>query len=292
MSQYQSGIFDKRYTDQVFLEYRLGHGAEPEAVRAALARLRELDNKHCLVTLAFGPALWKLVGGNFDFPPFSLEGQVPSTQGDLLVWIQAENRSHAFDAAMEVSRVLGEPFHIQLEIQAFVYHDMRDLTGFVDGIGNPSGQDAENAAVVPAGHPGAGGSFVLTQKWVHDLDRFLALPVAEQERVFGRTKDDAVEFDDDEMPANAHVGRTDVERHGVPQKIWRRSVPYGTTTEHGSYFVAFSCELDRFDYLLRRMYGMVDDGVRDRLTEFSSPVMSSWWYAPTREFLQELATGR
>ena len=123
---------------------------------------------------------------------------------------------------------------------------------------------------------------------MHDLEAFSALSVTDQEQVFGRTKEDAVEFSDDEMPADAHVGRTDVERDGVPQKIWRRSVPYGGVMEHGSYFVAFSCELDRFDYLLRRMYGMIEDGVRDRLTHFSTPVMSSWWYAPTRAFLQAI----
>jgi porphyrinogen peroxidase len=114
------------------------------------------------------------------------------------------------------------------------------------------------------------------------------LPEAEQENVFGRTKADAVEFDDERMPANAHVGRTDVDRHGVPQKIWRRSVPYGNTTEYGLYFIAFSCELDRFDYLLRRMYGLTDDGVRDRLLDFTQPVTGSWWYAPTRAWLAAL----
>lgn len=289
MSSFQPGIFDKRFGEQVFLEYALARGTSDTAVRDALRAVLALNHDdNTVITVAFGPHLWSMLDGHFDFPPFSLEGQVPATQGDLLVWVQSPDRSHAFDGALAVHRALGDRFSTQLEINAFVYHDMRDLTGFVDGIGNPQGEKAKLAALVGQGHPGVGGSFVLTQKWVHDLAAFEALPVAEQERVIGRTKEDAVEFSDDEMPVDAHVGRTDVDRDGVPQKIWRRSVPYGTTTEHGSYFVAFSCELDRFDYLLRRMYGMVDDGVRDRLTTFSTPVMSSWWYAPTRDFLQAL----
>ena len=110
----------------------------------------------------------------------------------------------------------------------------------------------------------------------------------EQEKVIGRTKADAVEFDAAQMPEDAHVGRTDVSHNGVPQKIWRRSVPYGNTAEHGLYFLAFSCELDRFDYLLRRMYGMADDTVQDRLLDYSQPVMSSWWFAPTSAWLASL----
>lgn len=288
MNNYQPGIFDKTYSEHIFLEYALAHGASIDAVRKALTKLSE-QHSESLITLALGPKLWSDLGGNFYFPPFSLEGQVPATQGDLLVWIQAANRSVAFDESRRVSHLLRDRFSTQLEVQAFVYHDMRDITGFVDGIGNPEGEAALQAALIPGSHPGGGGSFVLTQKWVHDLDSFEALSVSEQENVFGRTKQDAVEFDDERMPAIAHVGRTDASRDGVPQKIWRRSVPYGNSTEHGSYFVAFSCELDRFDYLLRRMFAMTDDHVKDRLTDYSQPVMSSWWYAPTHDFLAALS---
>ena len=74
----------------------------------------------------------------------------------------------------------------------------------------------------------------------------------------------------------------------VCQKIWRRSVPYGDSSEHGLYFLAFSCELDRYDYLLRRMYGIADDTIKDRMLEFTHPVMSSWWYAPDQEWLDKI----
>ena len=40
----------------------------------------------------------------------------------------------------------------------------------------------------------AGGSYVVVQKYVHDLDAWDALPVEEQERAIGRTKLDDIEF--------------------------------------------------------------------------------------------------
>ena len=285
MTDFQPGIFDKRYRLHLFLEWTLRDESQAQAVREQLDALEQLAGDQVDLTLAFGPGLWQRLDGGFPFPAFSLEGHLPETQGDLLVWLQGDDRGELFDRAMAVRQHLSAAMTLQLELDAFVYHDSRDLTGFVDGIGNPKGDKALAAALVPEGLPGAGGSFVLTQKWVHDLAAFKALPVAEQERVIGRTRDDAVEFSEDEMPVDAHVGRTDVAHDGVPQKIWRRSVPYGNSTEHGLYFVAFSCELSRFDYLLRRMYGLADDTVTDRLLSFSQPVTGSYWYAPTRGWL-------
>jgi len=286
---YQPGIFDKSRAQHEFLEYSLRQGDNRPAVLAALRTLVTASLPGDVIpVLAFGHRLWSQLDARFDVPAFSLEGRVPATQGDLLVWLQGSSRSDLFDASMQVDHLLRDYFSLQLEVQSFVYHDMRDLSGFVDGIGNPAGQAARDAALVGAGHPGEGGSFVLTQKWVHDLDAFNHHSVEEQEKIFGRTKADAVEFDEAHMPADAHVGRTDISRDGVPQKIWRRSVPYGSVSEHGLYFVAFSCELDRLDYLLRNMYGMNEDGIRDRMLEFTQPLTSSWWYAPTQDYLSTL----
>ena len=289
MSEHQVGIFDRSYTQHLFLEFALGGGHQPERIRRALRQALALAGERTPVLVAFGPRLWSRLSKDFDFPAFHLQGHVPSTQGDLFVWVQADNRSDLFDTGLAVHRQLRDELALQLEVEAFVYHDLRDLSAFVDGIGNPEGEAARQAAIIPEPHPAAGGSWVLSQKWVHGgLEDFHKMPVAEQENVFGRTKADAVEFDDERMPDNAHVGRTDVDRDGVPQKIWRRSVPYGSTTEHGLYFLAFSCELDRFEYLLRRMYGLTEDGVRDRMLDFTHPVTSSWWYAPTRQWLAAL----
>ncbi len=291
MSHFQQGIFDRSHQHHVFLEFTRNESAVGSDARAALARLADLALGTTVRVTALGPTLWRELDDAFSFPPFSLDDKAPSTQGDLFVWLQDSDRGNLFDASRAVAGSLGAAFSLQLEVNGFVYHDMRDLTGFVDGIGNPQGEKAHQAALVPPSQPGAGGSFVLSQKWVHQLDAFNALAETEQERVIGRTKKDAVEFSADDMPADAHVGRTDVDHDGVPQKIWRRSVPYGSTSEHGLYFLAFSCDLSRFDYLMRRMYGMTGDGITDRLLDYTRPVSGSWWYAPTQEWLSALREG-
>jgi len=285
VTDFQPAIFDRNSRQHLFLELILRPGIDAALLRQALAEVAGAHHGSVKRVFAFGPALCERLGVDVSFPDFSLDGVVPATQADLFIWLQGEHRSDLFDVAMQCREKLDIFFSLQLEQDGFVYHDMRDLTGFVDGIGNPEGDKALTAALVPEGQPGAGGSFVFAQLWRHDLAAFNQLSVAEQENVIGRTKADAIEFDEARMPDDAHVGRTDTEHDGVPQKIWRRSVPWGNSSQHGLYFLAFSCEVERFDFLLRRMYGLTEDGIRDQLTRFSAPQTGSYWYAPTRQAL-------
>ena len=140
---------------------------------------------------------------------------------------------------------------------AFVHRDSRDLTGFIDGTANPTTLEAPAAALVPDDGPGAAGSHVLVMRWVHDLRAFDAQPIADQERVFGRTKWDSVEMEPDAKPATAHIARVEIEdAAGDELPIYRRSVPYGTVEEAGLYFVAFSADRARLDRMLGRMFGL------------------------------------
>lgn len=285
---YQPAIFDRNSRQHLFVELILRPGADAVLLRQALAEVARVSRPGVKLVLAFGPALCGRLDIDVSFADFSLDGVVPATQADLFFWLQGDHRSDLFDTAMHCREKLDDFFSVQLEQDGFVYHDMRDLTGFVDGIGNPEGDKALEAALVPEGQPGAGGSFVFAQLWRHDLAAFNQLSVTEQENVFGRSKADAIEFDDERMPVDAHVGRTDTDHDGVPQKIWRRSVPWGNSSQHGLYFLAFSCAVERFDFLLRRMYGLTDDGIRDQLTRFSAPQTGSYWYAPTQQILAGL----
>lgn len=289
VTAFQPAIFDRNSRQHLFLEFILRPGIDTGLLRQALGDVSGGNRGMVKLVLAFGPALCQRLDIDVSFPDFSLDGVVPATQADMFLWLQGDHRGDLFDVAMQCRDKLDEFFSVQLEQDGFVYHDMRDLTGFVDGIGNPEGDNAMKAALVPEGQPGAGGSFVFAQLWRHDLAEFNQLSVAEQENVFGRTKADAVEFDDERMPADAHVGRVDTDHDGVPQKIWRRSVPWGNSSQHGLYFLAFSCELERFDFLLRRMYGLAEDGIRDQLPRFSAPQTGSYWYAPTQQILAGLA---
>jgi putative iron-dependent peroxidase len=163
------------------------------------------------------------------------------------------------------------------------------MTGFIDGTANPLLRRAAEVAIVPPGHAGAGGSHVLTMRWVHDLDAFDRLPVEEQQRVIGRTKSDSQELPASEKPPTAHISRVQTTIAGQELEIFRRSVPYGTAREHGLYFVAFSAERSRYDRMLARMFGNAPDDIRDRLTDFSRPVSGGYYFAPSLNALNELA---
>ena len=114
MSEHQAGIFDRSFTEHLFLEFALGGGHSVEAVLAALREALAVAGERTPVLMAFGPGLWDRLGEGFDFPPFSLEGMVPATQGDLLIWIQADNRSALFDAGLRGHRLLARELDLQL----------------------------------------------------------------------------------------------------------------------------------------------------------------------------------
>ena len=284
----QPGIFRDGFRHFHVLEFSLREGVTRGALVNALRAARVADSAELVSVVAFGPScLAHLDGDAPAFKPFgAIHGRdgfvMPATPRDVMFWLQGRDTDVLFDAASRIADAFHGIATLDLELPCFTYHDSRDLTGFVDGSANPKGTAARNAALVPAGQPGEGGSYVFTQRWNHDLAAFRALPVAEQELVMGRTKTDSVELDEAHMPRSAHVARTDFKLDGEAMKIWRRSMPFGTAREHGLYFLAFSCRTGRFDVLLRRMAGDWEDGVRDRLTDFSTPVSGAYWYAPPR----------
>src|SRR5207302_1250179 len=160
----------------------------------------------------------------------------------------------------------------------------RDLTGFVDGSENPSLLDAAGIALIPDGSPGSGGSILLLQQWPHDVARWESLPVAEQERVIGRSKPDSIEMDP--KPPESHVGRTDQDTFG---HIFRRNMPYGTVTDHGTMFVGFSAEQRPLQAMLESMAG-IPDGVRDALTRYTHPASGAYYFVPPIDAVRRFST--
>jgi putative iron-dependent peroxidase len=283
----QEGIFVEGPPCNTFLEYEMPAGGGADKVRAAVAAtlgLARAEGQHLVV--GFGDALWRrLAPGRAPqgLRPFAAIGEAgarhaPATQRDIWFWLQGPRPDANFDLALGIDRALDGVAELKLEISGFKYHGDRDLIGFVDGTGNPKDREAKAAAALI---PGTGGAFVLTQQWVHDLPRFEALALGEQEAVVGRTKVEDVELEGAAMPPDSHVSRTDVSDDGVAMKIYRRSAPYGSVREHGLYFVAFACDLHRFDIQLRRMYGLAGDGLSDRLIDFSRAVTGAYWFAPS-----------
>jgi putative iron-dependent peroxidase len=221
----------------------------------------------------------ELEGFNDDL--LGLDGyRMPATQHDAVLWLSGSAYDVVFDTARGAIAALGTVATIVEESTSWPYLHDRDLTGFIDGNENPSLIDAPEIAVIPDGSPGAGGTILLLQKWSHDATAWESLPVAEQEHVIGRTKDESVELDD--KPPTSHVARTDQDEFG---KIFRRNMPYGTVTEHGTMFVGFSAEQQRLTTMLESMAGLTD-GVRDALTRYTQPVTGAYYFVPSTQSLR------
>jgi putative iron-dependent peroxidase len=177
-------------------------------------------------------------------------------------------------------RALAGLGSLREETSSWSYQHDRDLTGFIDGSENPTLLDAPADALVPEGARGAGGSVLLLQKWKHLVAEWEALPVAQQERIMGRTKRDSLELED--KPADSHVARTDQDTFG---HIFRRNMPYGSIDDHGTVFVGFSAEQKRLSGMLASMAG-VGGGQRDALTRFTVPLTGSYYFVPSVESLR------
>ena len=266
MSTHQAGIFDEGAEHHVFLEFGLRAGSST-LPRTELATAPVHAGAQ---VVAFGTEL-----ADAPVPAFrTIEGlggyTAPGTQQDIFVWQHGLRRDELFSRALAWRDALASVADVAFENHGFKYRDSRDLTGFVDGTANPKA-DARFAAALTAD----GGSYVLAQRWVHDLTGFGALPVPDQERVFGRTKADSVELPGDAMPEDSHVSRTDL----PGTKIWRRSAPVGGVRDPGLFFLAFGADVERFQTLLSSMFGLTGDGRHDRMLKFSKPVTGSFYYA-------------
>ena len=290
----QFGIFAQGTQAHHFLEFDLRPGVSPTAALPSFRRLRTPDVSAGGINLvvAFGADAWRAVAPSMtpaSLAPFAeVAGpdghRAPATQHDAWIWISGNAADVTFDHARAAAAAIADVAVLAAEQPGFTYHEGRDETGFVDGTANPPVRRAADVALVPPGDPGEAGSHVLAMRWVHDLDAFHRLPVADQERVFGRSKPESIEMSEDEKPPDAHIARVEL---GDDDEIFRRSVPYGTVDEHGLYFVAFSADRSRFDRMLARMFG--NDGVRDRLTDFSTPVSGAYYFAPSNTALRAVA---
>ncbi len=178
------------------------------------------------------------------------------------------------------------------EVHGFKYFDERDLLGFVDGTENPGGRAALTAALIPdeADPDFAGGSYVIVQKYVHDLATWNRLPVEEQERVIGRTKLDNVELADEVKPADSHVAlNTIVDEDGSERQIVRFNMPFGRVGvgEFGTYFIGYSATPEVPEQMLRNMFLGDVPGRTDRILEFSTAVTGTLFFVPSADFLDE-----
>ena len=293
-------------TAAIFLVMTIDPGGE-SAVRELLSDLAGLqrsvgfrvpeDRLSCVTGI--GSQAWdRLFGGPrpAELHPFrELAGakhRAVSTPGDLLFHIRARQLYPCFELASQIMDQLIGAVTVRDEVHGFTYFDMRDLLGFVDGTENPVGPAASAAVLIDDEDPEfRGGSYVIVQKYLHDLRAWNALPVEDQEKVIGRTKLSNIELDDAVKPDNSHVALTTItDPDGTERQILRDNMPFGTVgqSEFGTYFIGYSRNPAVTENMLENMFLGDPPGNYDRILDFSTPVTGTLFFVPTAEFLDDL----
>ena len=220
----------------------------------------------------------------------------PATPGDLLFHIKAGRTDLCFELATHVMDRLRGAVTVRDEVSGFKYFDERDLLGFVDGTENPTGPAANAAVVIGAADPAqdpdfTGGSYVVVQKYLHDLNGWNALPVEAQERAVGRRKLSDIELPDDLKPADSHVALTNItDPDGTERQILRDNMPFGAPGrgEFGTYFIGYAGSPSVVERMLENMFVGDPPGSHDRLLDFSTAVTGTLFHVPTADFLDDL----
>jgi putative iron-dependent peroxidase len=291
----------------IFLVLTVNPGADNAAtVRSFCADLsallravgfRDTAGSLCCV-MGFGSELWDRL-----FPPPRPAELHPfreiragsrhavATPGDLLFHIRARRMDFCFELATQIMTRLGPAVTQVDEVQGFQYFDARDLLGFVDGTENPAAQAAVDAAII--GDEDAaftGGSYVIVQKYLHDLAAWNALPTETQERIIGRTKLSDIELDDAVKPTSAHNALTTIEEAGKEIKIVRANMPFGHAGqgEFGTYFIGYARSPRTTEQMLTNMFVGRPPGNYDRLLDFSHAVTGNLFFVPSSTFLDDV----
>ena len=211
-----------------------------------------------------------------------------STPGDLLFHIRAKRMDLCFEVAMQIMARLGGAVSTVDEVHGFRYFDDRDLLGFVDGTENPRGDAATNAVLIRDEDPAFyGGSYVIVQKYVHNLDAWNQLSTEAQERIIGRKKLSDIELDDSVKPASAHSALTTIVENGEEKKILRDNMPFGRAGqgEFGTYFIGYSRTPRIIEQMLENMFIGRPPGNYDRILDFSQALTGSLFFVPSATFL-------
>ena len=212
-----------------------------------------------------------------------------ATEGDLHFHIRAHNQSLAYDMAATINEVMQPIADCIVNVQGFRYWDGRAIIGFVDGTENPRGAEREQFAVVGDEDPDyQGGSYLFVQKYVHDMNAWRALPVSEQEKVIGRSKEMDIEMDDDTKPSNSHSALANV---GDDLKVVRDNMPFHDPISHqmGTYFICYANTFSTVEKMLTNMFIGNPAGNYDRLLDFSTAETGTLFFVPSLDMLDEFA---
>ena len=282
---------DRRATVRAFCE------DFPALVRAVA--FRDLEG-YLSCVIGFGSSAWDQLFG--PARPAELHGfrefhggsrHAVSTPGDILFHIRAARMDLCFELATQFMARLGTAVTPVDEVHGFQYFDDRDLIGFVDGTENPTNQAAADAAIIGEEDAGfAGGSYVIVQKYLHDMPAWNALSTEAQERIIGRTKLSDIELEDGIKPTSAHNALTIIEENGKEIKILRDNMPFGDVArgEFGTYFIGYARSPRPIEQMLENMFVGRPPGNYDRLLDFSRAVTGNLFFVPSLDLLDSLGS--
>jgi porphyrinogen peroxidase len=306
-SEMPQPVVSKLTRAAIFLVVTVNSGSEHDAaVRALCGDLagllravgfRDLEGQLSCV-MAFGSDAWDRLFGApkpKDLHPFrEIRGRhhAVATPGDILFHIRATRMDLCFELATQIMARLHGAVSTADEVHGFNYFDDRDLIGFVDGTENPVDQAARDATIIGGEDAEfAGGSYVIVQKYLHDLNRWNTLPIEEQERIIGRTKLSDIELDAAVKPTSAHNALTTIVENGEQLEIVRDNMPFGDVGkgEFGTYFIGYARSPRRIEQMLVNMFVGRPPGDYDRLLDFSRAVTGTLFFAPSATFLANVA---
>ncbi len=291
----------------IFLVVTINPGADNRAaVRSFCAGLpaliravefRDLEAGLCCV-MGLGSDAWDRLFGDprpAELHPFRQiragERHAVSTPGDLLFHIRSKRMDLCFEVATQIMASLGDAVSAVDEVHGFRYFDDRDLLGFVDGTENPRAEAVIDAAIIGEEDAAfAGGSYVIVQKYLHDIDGWNALSTEAQERIIGRTKLSDIELDDSIKPTSAHNALTTITENGQEFQIVRDNMPFGRagSGEFGTYFIGY-CRTPRVtEQMIENMFVGRPPGNYDRLLDFSRAVTGTLFFVPSATFLDSV----
>lgn len=292
----------------IFLVVTIKSGPECETVvrtlcgdLAALLRavgFRDLQGQLSCV-MAFGSDAWDRLFGEpkpKELHPFlEIRGRhhAVATPGDILFHIRATRMDLCFELATQIMSRLGDAVSAADEVHGFNYFDDRDLIGFVDGTENPVEQAAVDATTIGEEDAAfAGGSYVIVQKYLHDLKSWNDLPIEAQEKIIGRTKLSDIELDDAVKPTSAHNALTTIVENGEQLEILRDNMPFGDVGkgEFGTYFIGYARTPHRIEQMLVNMFVGRPPGNYDRLLDFSRAVTGTLFFVPSATFLDDVGS--
>ena len=270
-------------------------GDLPALLRAV--GFRDIEgNLSCI--MGFGSDAWDMLFGAprpAELHPFREIRAGPrhavATPGDLLLHIRAKRMDLCFELATQIMARLGDAVTPVDEVHGFRFFDDRDLIGFVDGTENPTARAAIDAAYIGAEDEAfAGGSYVIVQKYLHDLAAWNTLPTEAQERIIGRTKLSDIELDDAVKPTFAHNALTTIVENGKEIKIIRDNMPFGNAArgEFGTYFIGYARSPRTIEQMLNNMFIGRPPGNYDRLLDFSRAITGSLFFIPSATFLENV----